>query len=608
MKNNFNILMWLLFLIITPILCSIYPDNNTCLNKDLGCLFNISYNNTISPKIPNSFPGNALLSTNKSIYLTFFFPYSQKQKSFYLEAYDISDGKTIISNGDCYFINTTLNAYYEMRIYKNLRNDSYVRFGFLGLSKNFNMIVYLHFNSIINSYYSGIALTYNNSLNKSNIPELKENSKDEEENIIEQNYRITKAKEKCSKIMKDIFNNSLDMSLLNDSSYNFISVPVSPYLLVTISYSVEKELKKENIFQSESNVLSETTIKKAIISEHFNGLDFLKGKIVLRNNIFKIIELYNKRLKDIIFKFGAEFNYTLIISTDKNNNFAIYNLRYYYKNTENIYYEIQIKIQYTNLKLKELIIKQADSYDILPFRLLETTPEMCNMSSLGKIFRDLLGGCFYVVGVSAFMYVIKDTPLAYNAPIFLEEGTYSSQATKIGAFLLQMEPDDDGNYHAIFDCWQQHFGYTKFYDFIFDIFTDMECNNEGIFTYNNQNYILWAWKGDYINLGAGAELGIYYGGKSRNSPWKVDKSLAMPMTLTLTYRNSITLIDNWDNWGTDAWWITAFNPRYKMVKAHDLTAYFTVQFKNEDMFNEFAKTPRNGWSYNTKNKIANLIL
>ena len=189
-------------------------------------------------------------------------------------------------------------------------------------------------------------------------------------------------------------------------------------------------------------------------------------------------------------------------------------------------------------------------------------------------------------------------------PIFIEDKI----SAQIGAAVLNMRPDTKGIYHADFDCWQQHFGYTKFYDFVFDIFTDMECNNEGIFTFNGENYILWGWKGDYINLGAGAELGIYHGGKSRDSIWKVNKSLAMPMTLTLKYMSKDTIVDNWDNWGNDAWWITAFNREYHLVKAKDLTAYFTVKFKDEAMFKEFIKIEREGWSYDTTSKIASLIL
>lgn len=65
----------------------------------------------------------------------------------------------------------------------------------------------------------------------------------------------------------------------------------------------------------------------------------------------------------------------------------------------------------------------------------------------------------------------------------------------------------------------------------------MDLNNEGIFTSNGKNYIFWAWKGNYISLGAGAELWIYYGGLSKNSYYIVDKSLVMPMTLTLKHKN-----------------------------------------------------------------------
>lgn len=81
----------------------------------------------------------------------------------------------------------------------------------------------------------------------------------------------------------------------------------------------------------------------------------------------------------------------------------------------------------------------------------------------------------------------------------------------LGAIVLDMQKDSKGIYHAKFDCWKQYFGYNDFYDFMFDLGTSMK-NAKFDFTYNGTNYIIWAWKGDYINLGAGAELGIYYGG------------------------------------------------------------------------------------------------
>ena len=72
--------------------------------------------------------------------------------------------------------------------------------------------------------------------------------------------------------------------------------------------------------------------------------------------------------------------------------------------------------------------------------------------------------------------------------------------------------DEKGIYHARQDCLQQYAGYNDFYDFMFNLGTQME-KQKFPFRYDGQDYILWAWKGDYLNLGAGAEMGIYYGGE-----------------------------------------------------------------------------------------------
>ena len=165
----------------------------------------------------------------------------------------------------------------------------------------------------------------------------------------------------------------------------------------------------------------------------------------------------------------------------------------------------------------------------------------------------------------------------------------------IGACFLNMKRDPKGVYHASFDCWQQYFGYCDFYDFMFDIGTSMK-SAKFPFSYKNKSYILWAWKGDYINLGAGAELGIYYGG---GTLWRVDKGLAMNMTLTLKYKKT-TII----TYSEKTWWITGFNPRYINVKASDLTATFTVRFNDSGMFNAFRAANRRGWTFNSKKLMA----
>jgi RHS repeat-associated protein len=122
--------------------------------------------------------------------------------------------------------------------------------------------------------------------------------------------------------------------------------------------------------------------------------------------------------------------------------------------------------------------------------------------------------------------------------------------------------DEDGIYHARQNCWQQFGGYNDFYDHMFDLASDMK-KAKFQFSDGQKEYILWAWKGDYINLGAGAELGIYKRLKVMNistEHWVVDKSLALPISLKLSYSGKNVV--NY-NLRENQWWITGFNPEYK---------------------------------------------
>ena len=86
--------------------------NYICSNKTLGCTFTVSSSYPISPIIPTGIPTKAILNEYRYIYLLFSIPINQTQKTFYLEAYDISNQETIISNGDCYLIDTNKNTDY----------------------------------------------------------------------------------------------------------------------------------------------------------------------------------------------------------------------------------------------------------------------------------------------------------------------------------------------------------------------------------------------------------------------------------------------------------------------------------------------------------------
>ena len=157
----------------------------------------------------------------------------------------------------------------------------------------------------------------------------------------------------------------------------------------------------------------------------------------------------------------------------------------------------------------------------------------------------------------------------------------------IGASLLDMQKDENGIYHADVDCWQQYFGYNHLYDVAFDLGTDMntDCFD---FNYGGKDYRIWLWKGDYINLGAGAEMGIYYGGGPQ---WCVDTDLACSMSMKLYYQGN-EIID----YSATTWWLTGFNPAYQNVMASDLTVAYTINFSNPDMLNAFMEQGGKRWA------------
>ena len=155
-----------------------------------------------------------------------------------------------------------------------------------------------------------------------------------------------------------------------------------------------------------------------------------------------------------------------------------------------------------------------------------------------------------------------------------------------GAAVLQMEKDEKGIYHARPDCWQQHFGYTDLYDYAFDAGTSM-IPKKFPFTYAGEDYILWLWVGDYINLGAGAEAGIYYGG---GPVWLVNSDIAMSMSMDLYYQG-----DNIISYSAKTWWLTGFNPAYSNVSADDLSATYRIKFDDPWMFYAFSNEYRKTW-------------
>ena len=104
---------------------------------------------------------------------------------------------------------------------------------------------------------------------------------------------------------------------------------------------------------------------------------------------------------------------------------------------------------------------------------------------------------------------------------------------------------DDGTiYHISQKWWQRtHFvGYNDFYDWAFEKGVGVTGGtiDKRKFEFEDTigtDYVIWTWKGDYINLGAGTELGIY---KDSVIPghFLTAPDDSMPMTLKLEMKNA----------------------------------------------------------------------
>ena len=230
----------------------------------------------------------------------------------------------------------------------------------------------------------------------------------------------------------------------------------------------------------------------------------------------------------------------------------------------------------TTLKGKSIVTQSVDKQGL--GKIINSSYDSTGTVTLGNV-KSLIGKLDSRTSLSASNLEGVTVP---TEEVFDDDNinflSMNVNTASIGGFFLDMKKDDHGVYHADFDCWQRIGGYNDLYDLIFDTFTDM-ARNKVEFSYDGKGYALWAWKGNYINLGAGTELGFYY----RNGVFdKLDFDLYgidenryyMPMSVKLYMNHG--LIVNYSN--EKSWWLTSFNPNYLGVKASQLTSEFTVTF------------------------------
>ena len=138
-------------------------------------------------------------------------------------------------------------------------------------------------------------------------------------------------------------------------------------------------------------------------------------------------------------------------------------------------------------------------------------------------------------------------------------------------------------YYSAQHCWQRNFGYCRFYDNAAPYFMmNFECLRF-YFNYNNKDWLIQAWQGQY-GITTGCEVGVYY--KKENSSSQLYKAVAdkdrLPMSVTLYYKGTNMFHRPMET----TWWQTGFR-LFKQYRSNVLGMKFSIDLKNPTMLNAF---------------------
>lgn len=144
-------------------------------------------------------------------------------------------------------------------------------------------------------------------------------------------------------------------------------------------------------------------------------------------------------------------------------------------------------------------------------------------------------------------------------------------------------------FYSVKNAWQKKFGYSHLYDVgapLFNIIMDAEPIH---FFYDNKNWLITFWKGQY-GMVTGAEIGIYYTDQkvvNKNTIYKpAEKKDRLDMTFLLYKKDKLIA-----RVSDKHWWLTAFklgmfsNPR-------DLSMDINITFKDRLMLESFLSSFR----------------
>ncbi|MBO4650685.1 MAG: cellulose binding domain-containing protein [Clostridiales bacterium] len=265
---------------------------------------------------------------------------------------------------------------------------------------------------------------------------------------------------------------------------------------------------------------------------------------------------------------------------------------------------------YFDINGKEQIILPIDpdsSVRNMPKSLTET--HVSTISSESKT-------CYYTTGSQVPEFSgFRIDPLGFAVDvwativdIFVGNGSKAKYcASYVGCVTLGFFNDEKNiAAHSSEDQWQRLFGYCDLYDVSFRVGTggNIRVLKLPKFTYEGEEYVFWAWRGTYLNLGTGAEIGFYYRPKEladltvedpTNVEWQalselfdldsIDDdwwaaspySLNMQLDLYTKENGYYECVSSWHPYAKQ-WWITVFNYHRWNPNSADLYVIGKIDF------------------------------
>ncbi len=139
------------------------------------------------------------------------------------------------------------------------------------------------------------------------------------------------------------------------------------------------------------------------------------------------------------------------------------------------------------------------------------------------------------------------------------------------------------------DCWMRDFGFCLFYDFVAGlspVFFRYDTRRFK-FDYNGMEYMIQAWKGNYL-IANGGEVGIYCRDDSRFGSYYdcANDEQMLNMSMQVLHKDKILV----DEGPMLHWWINGFNLSDKIYLPESLTMKFSIEMTDEEMLNAFCKS------------------